>query len=81
MKFLIIISIISLMVFSLNAQFPDLCVWQKSKDAVVAKLTPQGQGIVGQLMKDLQFAVGAGVQPIYQQVKAQYPSLVTQVNF
>ena len=32
-------------------------------------------------MKDLQFAIGAGVQPIYQKVKAQYPSLVTQVNY
>jgi len=80
MKFLILFSIVSSLIVSLNAQFPDLCAWQRSRDDVISKLTPQGQVTMAQILRDLQTAVGVAVQPIYQQVRAQYPNLISQLE-
>ena len=80
MKFIILISIASLLIVSLNAQFPDLCAWQKSRDDIISKLTPDGQVVMAQILKDLQIALGVSVQPIYQQVRAQFPNLVSQLE-
>ena len=63
-----------------NAQFLDLCVWQKSRDSVIAKFTPTGQATAIQIMKDLQYVVGAAIQPLYNQIRAENPTLITQLE-
>ena len=80
MNFFIIVSIISTLALSANAQFPDVCSWQKNTASVVQKLTPSGQSAVNTILKDLQFTMGAAIQPVYQNVRTQYPFLIAQLE-
>lgn len=76
MKFLYII-LLSLSVASLSRA--DLCEWQTKRDNLIKKLTPPGQNVTKQILKDLQYITGAAMQPIYEQIKEEYKMLVNKL--
>lgn len=76
LKILLLISIIAL---SLNQVKSDLCEWQTKRDDLIAQLTPAGQNVTKQILKDLQYITGAAVQPIYEQVKEEKKSIIDQL--
>lgn len=57
----------------------DLCEWQTKRDNLINKLTPAGQNVTHQILKDLQLITGAGLQPIYEQVKNENKRIINKL--
>ena len=65
MKFLIILSLLSMSAY-ISAEFSsEACQWQTARNDLVEKLTPAGQEAAIELAKGLQVISGAAIQPVY----------------
>ena len=81
MKFLVILSILSLSVYITSASLSsDTCNWYNSAKAVIGKLTPQGQKGALKVLQDYQLYAGAAVQPVYDYLGQLYKNEIASVN-
>lgn len=57
--------------FKAGSGIPDLCYWQKRRDEIIGKLTPEGQIQIKKLMLNLQSAVMTSIKPMFKLVATE----------
>jgi hypothetical protein len=80
MKHLLIISILALSAYSINASFSsENCAWETAVKAVVKNLTPTGQQSVVTILQDFQLFFFAAAQPVYDSYRETYKNEIASV--
>ena len=73
-----ILYILAILLF-INCVSCDPCTWEAKLNAQLKKLTKSGQVTAKQIIKDLYYIMGAGVQPVFDFILINYSSQINEI--
>lgn len=80
MKLLVILSVLALSVYMCAGFSAEICKWTSSRDALIKKLTPDGQNAVKTILESLQRISCAAVQPLYEHLGQKFAKEIKTIN-